>query len=197
MKPLTIEELKALEVGDWVWADLKEIYPCYVGRVQTGYFKIAMHYEDLTFQITELWLYTEDFIMQLKYSDYGTKWLAYKNKEQAESKGEIVELPCNVGDYVYIIDNDRHWAKIDTIRIYDEHNGKKKIVYKWAQYDGGVDITELWDEGEFDSEEIGKTILLEKEHDEKIKALIDAENKKFEAWEQECERRRQELRGEK
>ena len=125
------------------------------------------------------------------------QWLAYKNKEQAECKGEIVELPCKVGDYVYIIDNDRHWAKIDTIRIYDEHNGKQKIVYEWAQYDVGVDITELWDEGEFDSEEIGKTILLEKEHDEKIKELLDSENKKFEAWEQECERRRQELRGEK
>lgn len=185
MKPLTIEELKALEVGDWVWIVDKEI-PQY-----TGYYKIDL------FAISHLHIVQGLGKTVIPFSTYGEQWLAYKNKEQAECKGEIVELPCKVGDYVYIIDNDRHWAKIDTIRIYDEHNGKQKIVYEWAQYDVGVDITELWDEGEFDSEEIGKTILLEKEHDEKIKELIDAENKKFEAWEQECERRRQELRGEK
>ena len=183
MKPLTIEELKSLEVGDWVWIEL---------QYETGFYALVERRENDYIEFNSA--KRRGFIA---WYNYGTKWLAFKNKEQAEAKGEIVELPCNVGDYVYIIDNDRHWAKIDTIRIYDEHNGKQKIVYKWAQYDVGVDITELWDEGEFDSEEIGKTILLEKEHDEKIKELIDAENKKFEAWEQECERRRQELRGEK
>lgn len=190
MKPLTIEQLKSLEVGDWVWVVEKEnAYPN--NYFHGEYCRITPPYID---GLCYGWQGSGGFY---KYCDYDTKWLAYKNKEQAETKGEIVELPCKVGDYVYIIDNDRHWAKIDTIRIYDEHNGKQKIVYEWAQYDVGVDITELWDEGEFDSEEIGKTILLEKEHDEKIKELIDAENKKFEAWEQECERRRQELRGEK
>ena len=83
MKPLTIDELKSLEPGEWVWvihkirgeryckikdnSDSEGIYLC-IG--EKGF--------------TDLWFFT----------DYGTKWLAYKNKEQAECKGEIVELPC-------------------------------------------------------------------------------------------------------
>lgn len=80
MKPLTIEQLKALEVGDWVWI-------CYLGDLKfygSSYWKIAKQYEDM--------LCSEH--TGFKYSDYGTKWIAYKNKEQAECKGEIVELPC-------------------------------------------------------------------------------------------------------
>lgn len=185
MKPLTIKELKALEVGDWVWVvDVETGYGQYVQltKITTAFFECLTVYCQKIFE----------------FPHYGTKWLAYKNKEQAEAKGEIVEFPCKVGDYVYIVDNDRHWAKIDAIHIYEEHNGKQKIVYEWIQLDVGVDITELWDEDEFDSEEIGKTVLLEKAHEKRIKALIDEENKKFAEWEQKCgaERRLAELKGE-
>lgn len=70
MKPLTIEELKALEVDDWVWiVDLK------TGE-NTGYAQI------------------EDDWVECDWDNYGKTWLAYKNKEQEEAKGEIVELPC-------------------------------------------------------------------------------------------------------
>lgn len=80
MKPLTIEELKALEVGDWVWLiDLK------LG-VNTGY-----EQKD------------EDFNEYADFSNYGKTWLAYKNKEQAEAKGESVKLPCKIGDAVYAV----------------------------------------------------------------------------------------------
>ena len=101
--------------------------------------------------------------------------------EDAIESGELVMLPCKVGDWVYLVDNERHWAKVDAIRIYNENNGTQKIIYEWVQYDVGVDVTELWDEGEFDIEDIGKTVLIEKSHNVRIKELQSIEEKKFEA----------------
>lgn len=75
MKPLTIEELKALEVGDWVWEDKSKVY------------------EFVKDKTDEFLLILVDGILDRHYySDYGKTWLAYKNKEQAECKGEIVEI---------------------------------------------------------------------------------------------------------
>lgn len=86
MKPLSIEELRNLEVGDWMWEDKSKVYEFIKDK-------------------------TEEFMLTLcdgvldrhYYSDYGKTWLAYKNKEQAECKGEIVELPCKIGDTVWYI----------------------------------------------------------------------------------------------
>ena len=83
MKPLTIEELKSLEVGDWVWITVLK------GKINGGtefYLRKFGNSEGkfLSYQIG---------ISTLYYSDYGTKWLAFKNKEMAECKGEIGELP--------------------------------------------------------------------------------------------------------
>lgn len=89
MKPLTIEQLKALEVGDWVW-----IVCCIAGTYAT---KINQNEKYLEYQTITGKSY-------LNYSDYGTKWLAWKNKEQAEAKGEIVELPCKLQTDVVFID---------------------------------------------------------------------------------------------
>lgn len=79
-KPLTIDELKALQVGDWVWVVSSSILatPDYF-RIKNRaiMFCVSNDYKRICFD----------------YSDYGTKWLAYKNKEAAEAKGEIVELP--------------------------------------------------------------------------------------------------------
>lgn len=83
MKPLTIKQLKALKVGDWVW----RVYPnaidfsTYIQKMENNgdYFYVSRY---------------KEAECKLLYATYGTKWLAYKNKEQAEAKGEIVELPC-------------------------------------------------------------------------------------------------------
>lgn len=81
-KSLTIEELKSLEVGDWVWiTDSKSKLGTYA-RKCVCYGDDEFRYE--TIETYEAYL----------YSNYGTKWLAYKNKEQAEAKGEVVEIPC-------------------------------------------------------------------------------------------------------
>lgn len=99
MKPLTIEQLKALEVGDWVWVIVLKgdnVNDEHSGR----YYHIQ---PNMGFESTELWCGWLGYGTAFKYSDYGKMWLVYKNKEQAEAKGEIVELPCKVGDTVYAI----------------------------------------------------------------------------------------------
>lgn len=91
MKPLTIEQLKALEVGDWVWVETINA----PNSSFRGYYQIRPNAErsKLIFCGIE-----HDYSIL----DYGKTWLAYKNKEQAEAKGEIVELPCKVGDKIYV-----------------------------------------------------------------------------------------------
>lgn len=92
MKPLTIEELKNLEVGDWVWIiDTDSGNGTYAQTFCVG--------KDMLQFSTAL-----NMLPPHIYSDYGKTWLAYKNKEQAEAKGEIVELPCKVGDTVWYIE---------------------------------------------------------------------------------------------
>lgn len=75
MKPLSIEEIKNLEVGDWVWlTDSEGHLGRYVVKAEA-----PIEEDDKTFNFDSLsgsWTYD--------YSYYGTKWLAYKNKEQAE-----------------------------------------------------------------------------------------------------------------
>lgn len=90
MKPMTIEQLKALEIGDWVWIKTPS--------GATSYYKKADSICDTAFVAVggKTGLYQQ-------YSDYGKTWLAYKNKEQAEAKGDIVDLPCKVGDTVFVL----------------------------------------------------------------------------------------------
>lgn len=78
MKPLTIEQLKALEVGDWVW--IKD-------NLGEKYWRVYSN-EGKHLLILASDCITDRFL----YSDYGKTWLAYKNKEQAETKGDIVEI---------------------------------------------------------------------------------------------------------
>lgn len=92
MKPLTIEQLKNLEVGNWVWIiDFEKTV--YKPISDSGkYFQI--HY---TGQNT-LQFYNGNNDLLVLFSDYGTKWLAYKNKEQAEAKGVLL-LPNENDDH--------------------------------------------------------------------------------------------------
>lgn len=87
MKPLTIEELRSLEVGNWVWEDKSKVYEFI--KDNTDEFVLVL---------------CDGILDRHYYADYGTNWLAYKNKEQAEAKGEIVE--CKAGDKVWVIDYD-------------------------------------------------------------------------------------------
>lgn len=96
MKPLTIDELKALEVGDWVWiSDIRK-----VSRDDSQYVK---------FTGIRNKMFCFDSIGCLSgwgLDTYNIEWLAYKNKEFSESKSEWVDLPCRAGDTIYLIKCD-------------------------------------------------------------------------------------------
>lgn len=77
-KPLTIDELRALGVGDCVW-------------IVSGDYGF---YDEIDEDSNPDMLCLRRSITPFVYRKYGKKWLAWKNKEQAEAKGEIVELPC-------------------------------------------------------------------------------------------------------
>lgn len=85
MKPLTIEELKALEVGDWVWID---------DGICKGYRKITLT------SVHGMCLGASDSLNTFRYRDYGKTWLAYKNKEQAEGQYDIKQFAENVGSKI-------------------------------------------------------------------------------------------------
>ena len=84
----------------------------------------------------------------------------------------VIVPPCKVGDIVYFDCCGYHdSAEIDGINI-----TAQGINFTWVQYDVGVDITELWDEGEFDIDEIGKTVFLSREDAEKALRKEDESN---------------------
>lgn len=102
MKPLTIEQLKALEVGDWVWVENlchlpKGLLVDTSKEYQTAYVKIISIEKD--YFLGSCFGYYKPFL----FSEYEIKWIAYRNKQEAEAKGEIVELPCIVGTDCYVV----------------------------------------------------------------------------------------------
>lgn len=101
MKPLTIDEIKSFKVGDWVWLNVTGV---------SSYAEIEAQSNDRIF-LNCKYIYGSNY----SYHLYGKTWLAYKNKEQAEAKGEIVELMLKAGDTIYIVDTILN--KIDTRTI--------------------------------------------------------------------------------
>lgn len=81
-KPLTIEELKALEVGDWVWVI---IYGD--GRLKSelsDYVKITGH----TKEGLKIYHHTLRDCL-LPCDAYGTKWLAYKTRSKQRARARL------------------------------------------------------------------------------------------------------------
>lgn len=74
----------------------------------------------------------------------------------------FVELPCKVGDTVYFVDDEIMLpAEVDTIRIREAG-----IFFEWVQWDRSYETAEVWDTGEFKSDDIGKTVFLTREEAE-------------------------------
>lgn len=83
MKPLTIEQLKELEVCDWVWI----VSPYHK---QDGMYLQKYSKDDEFFKAT-----STEVIIDRRYSDYGKTWLAYKNKEEAEDVYDKLQAECD------------------------------------------------------------------------------------------------------
>lgn len=74
----------------------------------------------------------------------------------AERDGRLVLLPCKVGDPVYFPVAGR-WdsATIEHIEVWSTG-----VRFFWVQYDIGPETNELWDDGDFELNDIGKTVFL-------------------------------------
>lgn len=98
-RALTIEDLKALSLGDWIWLVDKK-YSC-------NYY-VEIHSSNMS----ELQLNgnhcNHDEIFS--FSDYGTEWLAYKNKEEAENSnyGNVAQAIKGFAEKAEKICDDYH-----------------------------------------------------------------------------------------
>lgn len=103
-KALTIDELKVLQVGDWVWVTTAD-------NKYGTYGRVCQKFDDENFRVETI----ESYIVDL-YSDYGTKWLAYKNKEQAEVEEYKIDFDEQGGWEVrkYIPAHYQPWFTADT-----------------------------------------------------------------------------------
>ncbi len=108
---LTIEELKALKVGDWIWDDTTKDY---------------LYIKDKTDELLLCLICGQ--LTRRYYNTHGTKWLAYKNKEEAD--GKSIALPyllCTSNKFACVIwrDKDGKVKKTYTMPI-DEAKGVLK-----------------------------------------------------------------------
>lgn len=165
MKALTIEEIKQLKEDEWVYiVDIKN-------KEESSYYKfnrvescfIVFHEQDGSFC-------PKCFLID----NYSKTWLAYKNKEQAECKGVLVEFACNIGDIIYI-----PWA-------YDETYGIAKYAVKHIDFCGQLaiyhtdfenDIEDKYllykcDNGDFNTYNFNEIWFIDKEQaEQKLKEL--------------------------
>ncbi len=82
-KPLTIEELKALQIGDWVWI---------IDRANSSIGKYYKIVDGTAYapRVNFLRVISGMFDYAFRFFDYGATWTAYKNREQAEGKDEYM-----------------------------------------------------------------------------------------------------------
>ena len=110
MKALTLEQLKSLKVGDWVWVVNKEI-PQY-----TGYYKIDL------FAISHLHIVQGLGKTVIPYATYGEEWFVWKNKEQAEA----IKVTAYNGYNPFIACEADHGQSMLVLPISEEQN--KQLV---------------------------------------------------------------------
>lgn len=66
---------------------------------------------------------------------------------------KTIEVNYMPGDVCWVRGQYRECI-IDQVIIQEDD-----IIYTWCNYDHGPDLTELWDDGEFNAEDIGKTVF--------------------------------------
>lgn len=101
MKPLTIDELRALKAGDWVWVIIKQ--PVAGDLPHDGRYYQSANYEFMKNKNKRHVF--NGYSRFYPYSAYGTKWIAYKNKEQAEEE-QCANCDRNISDELPKVDVD-------------------------------------------------------------------------------------------
>lgn len=80
-KPLTIEQLKALKEDDWIYIKDLEFGNDFYAAVTDTYLGESAKYINIA---------SAGWYQEFWFEAYGTEWIAYKNKEQAENKDECM-----------------------------------------------------------------------------------------------------------
>lgn len=103
MKPMSIEQVMALDVGDWLWVE---------DFTRNGglYVRKCLRYCGEVFESRDYWVKPD-------YTKYGSTWIAYKNKEEAEAAGPIFAFPCDIGDKLFFINKYRPTMQIETFTV--------------------------------------------------------------------------------
>lgn len=90
MQPLSIEAIKQLKEDDWVYFILinengKEN--------ECSYFQVSRVWEDCIRFYGTYRKFDGDYLeyIEVDIKDYGKTWVAYKNKEQADCKSELID----------------------------------------------------------------------------------------------------------
>ncbi len=117
MNQLTIEQIKQLKSGDWIFIDNRTIntktYWCTFSINDTEYIAHTA-YNQRTFRL----------------SDYGKTWVAYRSKQEYECKGKIIELPLPVGTKVYIVPCYLRNTEITAYEILSySYDGKNLLMF--------------------------------------------------------------------
>ena len=59
----------------------------------------------------------------------------------------------------YVLYLKDYVTKLNTDKKDTTDKGKINVIYTWYNLDYSPDLTEVWDDGEFTSEDIGKTVF--------------------------------------
>ncbi len=131
--------------------DLMTRYKVAVGRL-AAYEDTGLEPEDIKEIMNRL---NERFLLLLA-KEYETTPKRAMEILMAERDGQLVVLPCKVGDQVYFPVAGR-WdsATIEHIEVWSTG-----VRFFWVQYDIGPETNELWDDGDFELDDIGKTVFL-------------------------------------
>ena len=86
----------------------------------------------------------------------------------------LSKYPDIIGRTVYLLEHKRENKRCEA-EILEVHIQENSIWFEWAQYDRGYELTEVWDEGDFDLEDIGKTVFFDYEEMEKAEQAMEGE----------------------
>jgi len=86
----------------------------------------------------------------------------------------LTKHPNIIGSTVYLLEHKREHKRCEA-EICEVHIQENSIWFEWAQYDRGYELTEVWDEGDFDLEDIGKTVFFDYEEMEKAEQAMGSE----------------------
>lgn len=126
MNEFTIEQVKALEIGDWIYI---------VAQNRQMYVQVCLRADGIVFE-------AKNYVIVPNYDNYGTTWSAYKNKELAFGETLSLTFPCNIGDKLFFVNRYKPTMQIETFtvtgfEVYEDANKQAaiRIFVKQRNYD--------------------------------------------------------------